>query len=452
MHAPEETIAAISTPSGRGAIGIVRLSGPEALSCALSLFKMRANGRIQPGRAHLGNIVAAAPEGAVLDVGYLTYHPAGRSYTGEDVVELSCHGSPVVLEAILAHLLAGGAVAADAGEFTYRAVLNGRMDLAQAEGVRDLIAASTREAAAVAGAQLRGRLSREVAAMRDELVEAISRAEAALEFAEEPDVMAVQADLAGRIGRLGGEVRRFVATYRRGRMLREGARVVLAGRPNAGKSSLFNRLLADERAIVSSEPGTTRDFISERIDLDGIPVTLIDTAGLRQGAHGVEGEGVERTRRLVDDSDIVLLLCPCDAEPDEADRELLRATGSRALLVASKSDLAAVRPRETGAAWPVSSRTGDGIPALLTAMKTALVGEDASDAGRTIVTDARHHEALRRCATRLESAGGALDAGQSEEVALVDLYAALEHLGEILGTVGRDAIYDRIFSTFCIGK
>ncbi len=395
-------------------------------------------------------------KGRVLDVGYMTFHPAGRSYTGEDVVELTCHGSPVILEAILARLLAAGAVAAHAGEFTYRAVLNGRMDLAQAEGVRDLIAASTREAAAVARDQLLGGLSREVACMRDDLVDTISRAEAALEFAEEPDVMAVQGDLASRIQRLNDQVARFIASYRRGRMLREGARVVLAGRPNAGKSSLFNRILATERAIVSAEPGTTRDFISERIDLEGIPVTLIDTAGLRRGAAGVEGEGVERARRLVEESDIVLLLCPSDAAPDDADRALLGACGPRALLVASKSDLAGGEPpgwgTEARAARPVSATTGDGIPELLSAMKTALVGENADDAGRTIVTDARHHEALRRCAARLESAGRALASGQSEEIALVDLYAALEDLGEITGAVTREAIYDRIFSTFCIGK
>jgi len=457
MHSPDDTIAAISTPPGRGAIGIVRLSGPDALSHALSVFQMRSNDLdVSPARAYLGRFIDAADHGKVLDTGYMTYHPAGRSYTGDDVVELSCHGSPVILEAILGRLLAAGSVAALAGEFTYRAVLNGRLDLAQAEGVRDLIAASTREAASVAQSQLRGDLSREVARMLDTLVETISRAEAALEFAEEPDVAAANHDLVRGVSGLMTEMEAFLSSYRRGRMLREGARVVLAGRPNAGKSSLFNRLLRHERAIVSPEPGTTRDFISERIDLDGIPVTLIDTAGLRDNAAGVEGEGVDRARRLTGDSDLVLLLCPCDDAPDDADRALLEGGGGRVLLVASKSDLG----RATGPGWvshgpaplEVSAGTGAGLDHLHAAIAAALSGGDRSPAGRAIITDARHHEALRRCASGLDRARRAVEAGQSEEVVLVDLYAALEHLGEITGMVTRDAIYDRIFSTFCIGK
>ena len=454
MHPPEETIVALSTPPGRGAIGMIRLSGPDALAMAGRLLKLRANARIEPGRTILGTI-CARDNGEELDTGYVTYQPAGRSYTGDDVIELTCHGNPVLVERILGEVIGLGAKPAERGEFTYRAVLNGRLDLAQAEAVADLIAAPTQRAAVAAREQVRGELSRRIESMREALLDAIGRAEAAIEFGEEPDVASADCALDARIATLAGQVEAFVATYRRGRLLREGASVVLAGRPNAGKSSLFNRLLRTERAIVDADPGTTRDFLSERIDLDGVPVTLIDTAGLTERATGVEREGVERSRCQIESADLVLLLCPHGEALNEADRRLLSGAGSKVLLLASKRDLHAGNgngaPSERDA-LSISAKTGAGLDELRRSILDALTEAPAPAQGELLLTNARHHEALVACRERLRGARAALAAGATEEIALVDLYAGLKHLEEITGAVSMDAIYERIFSTFCVGK
>ena len=449
MHPPEETIVALSTPPGRGAIGMIRLSGPDALAMAEGIVKLRVNTRIEAGRTALGTI--RSRDGQDLDTGYLTYQPAGRSYTGEDVIELTCHGNPVLVERILEELIASGAKPAERGEFTYRAVLNGRIDLAQAEGIADLIAAPTGEAARAAREQVRGDLSRRIEAMHEALLEAIGRAEAALEFGEEPDVAAADCALDGRIATLSEQVDAFVATYRRGRLLREGATVVLAGRPNAGKSSLFNRLLRTERAIVDAKPGTTRDFLSERIDLDGIPVTLVDTAGLGEAGTEIERQGIQRSHGQIERADLVLLLCPYGDALEESDRHLLSAAESKVLLVTSKSDLAGVNGNGTGGV-SVSAKTGAGLAGLRRMIVDALSDAPAPTQHELLVTNARHHEALVACRERLRSARAALGAGATEEIALVDLYAGLKHLEEITGAVSMDAIYERIFSTFCVGK
>ena len=454
MHPPEETIVALSTPPGRGAIGMIRISGPDALAMAGRLLKVRAHARIEPGKTILGTI-CARDNGEELDTGYVTYQPAGRSYTGEDVIELTCHGNPVLVERILGEVIGLGAKPAERGEFTYRAVLNGRLDLAQAEAVADLIAAPTQRAAIAAREQVRGELSRRIDSMREALLDAIGRAEAAIEFGEEPDVASADCALDARIAALAGQVEAFVATYRRGRLLREGASVVLAGRPNAGKSSLFNRLLRTERAIVDADPGTTRDFLSERIDLDGVPVTLIDTAGLTEQATGVEREGVERSHRQIESADLVLLLCPHGEALSEADHRLLSGTGSKVLLLASKWDLHAGNgngSQSEGDALSISAKTGAGLDELRRSILDALTKAPAPAQGELLLTNARHHEALVACRERLRGALAALAAGATEEIALVDLYAGLKHLEEITGAVSMDAIYERIFSTFCVGK
>jgi len=451
MHPPEETIVALSTPPGRGAIGMIRLSGPDALAVAQSILKLRANAQIEPGKTLLATI--RGRDGEDLDTGYVTYQPAGRSYTGEDVIELTCHANPVLVERILEELIASGARPAERGEFTYRAVLNGRIDLAQAEGVADLIEAPTGQAARAAREQVRGDLSRRIDSMREVLLDAIGRAEAALEFGEEPDVATADCALDGRIAALSEQVEAFVATYRRGRLLREGATVVLAGRPNAGKSSLFNRLLHTERAIVDAKPGTTRDFLSERIDLDGIPITLVDTAGLGAAGDEIERQGMQRSHGQIEKADLVVLLCPYGDALGESDRHLLTAAGSKVLPVTSKSDLAGVNGNGNGTGGVfVSAKTGAGLAELRHLIVDALSNAPAPTQRELLVTNARHHEALVACRDRLRSARAALGAGATEEIALVDLYAGLKHLEEITGAVPMDAIYDRIFSTFCVGK
>ena len=449
MHPPETTIAALSTPPGRGGIAILRLSGPDALRIATRVFHGRLNTRIQPGRATLGRFRSPAG-GEELDTGYLTLHPAGRSYTGQESVELSCHASPAIVERLLSALLESGATAADPGEFTYRAVLNGRLDLAQAEAVRDLINAPTASSARLAYAQLRGGLSREIGAVRELLVDVVCRAEAGLEFAEEQEIFPSRGELARRIDEVAASIDRFLSSYRRGRLLSRGAMVVLAGRPNSGKSSLFNALLRLDRAIVSDQPGTTRDFLSEMIDLEGMPVTLVDTAGLRPDAGGLEAEGIKRTRRQMEVADLILVLCPCDETPDDEDHALVQQAAGRAVLVASKSDL----PRRpwTSEAHAVSAMTGAGIENLHAVIAGALGATASLSVEEVLVTDARHNDALQRCRARLAAAQEGIAAGAPEEVVLVDLHAALEHLGEITGKVSLEEMYDRIFSTFCIGK
>ena len=462
MHPPDETIVALSTPPGRGGIGVIRLSGPRALACAVEVFSAAGGRAVTPGRVSYGSIHPRSPdrrpdetEALELDTGYLTWHPAGRSYTGEDVVELSCHGSPVVVGQILESLLAAGARAAHPGEFTYRAVLNGRLDLAQAEGVRDLINAATPLAARVAADQVRGGLSLRLAGIREELVEIVCSAEAALEFAEEPDVAAAGNRLAARLEAVAGGVELFVSSYRRGRLLREGARVVLAGRPNAGKSSLFNRLLREQRAIVSPDPGTTRDFISERIDLDGVPVTLIDTAGLNSAAEGVEAEGVGRSRERIEEADLVVYLLPCDEAPDIGSLKLMDA-GDNSLHVASKSDL---RPAG-GRCWAdqvpgvlrVSATTGEGVDRLRSAISHALARSETLGSEQILITDARHHDALTQCLASIHEARAACLSGATEEIILVPLNTALKQLGEITGETKQTEIMARIFTSFCVGK
>jgi len=463
VRSPDDTIVALSTPAGRGAIALLRLSGPDAAACAAKVFRAGLRRRqegapdvsaatLEPGRAILGLFFPLAG-GEPIDSGYLTLFSVGRSYTGQEMVELTCHASPVVVQALLEELARAGARPADAGEFTYRALLNRRLDLAQAEGVRDLIEAGTRAAASVAARQVRGELSRRLDGFKESLVDAICRAEAAVEFSEEPDVQAEGHDLAASLAVLRARVRQFLATYRQGRLLRDGASIVLAGRPNAGKSSLYNSLLDSQRAIVTDEPGTTRDFLAERVDIGGIPVTLVDTAGLREVSAGVERLGVQRSREWIERGDLVLLLCPVDEPVEPEDQRLLEELGARALLVGSKSDRGLMCwPGPRAADALVSAVTGEGITSLREAIVRTLADVPSLTPDAIVVSHARHHAALEACASALDRAAASQRDGMTEEVALADLHAALRHLTEITEPVSRDEIHDRIFSTFCIGK
>lgn len=456
LHPTDDTIVALSTPLGRGAIGLVRLSGPESLKIARSVFRARGRARIRHAHSAFGTILSRDDSGEI-DSGYLTYYRAGRSYTGEDVVELTCHGSPIVIERILEELIRSGARAARPGEFTYRAVLNGRLDLAQAEGVRDLIDATTADAARVARDQIRGGLSRRIGTLKDALVEIISRGEAAVEFAEEPDVAEGpgRTHLERRLDTLTADLEALLATWRRGRLLKEGATVVIAGRPNAGKSSLFNRLLQRDRAIVAPLPGTTRDYLTECLDLAGIPVSLVDTAGLRETGEAIESQGVAMTRRLTGQADLVLVLVACDDHVTAEDDAFIASLARAPVVVASKSDLRNGHPLPSpGGHDPiaVSAKTGDGVDALFSRIVSRLADAPALSHGEAIVCDVRHQQALSHCHERLKAARAAAATGVSEEIFLVDLYAALRHLEEITGTVTMDAIHERIFSTFCVGK
>jgi tRNA modification GTPase len=375
--------------------------------------------------------------------------PRGHSFTGELTAELWTHGSVAVLQELLHAAVAAGAAAAAPGEFTYRALRSGRLDLARAEAIRDLIAARTRFQAQVAFEQAEGSLSRRLAPLCDELEEWIARGEAAVEFVEESETHLPDGALAGAIDSAIAKCNELVAEYRAGRVVRDGARLVLVGRPNAGKSSLFNRLLEEDRAIVTDVPGTTRDTLEEDLVLEGIPVRLIDTAGLREVRDAIEREGVSRARKALEQADLVLLVLDGSRDPDELERETLAGAGSdRWVAVTNKSDL-----RETGpidGTLAVSARTGEGLVELKSTLRERLVG--AGPLEHPVVTNGRHAAALEAALAGLTRAATAVSERVSEELILEDLKRARADLGAITGEFDVEDLYDRVFSTFCIGK
>jgi tRNA modification GTPase len=441
----DDTIAAISTPPGEGAVAVIRVSGPEAITLARRIF--RSGRELTPRTLHFG---VFAENGERLDEGLLAVFPAPRSYTGENMAEIHCHGGVLVSARILEALLRAGARAAEPGEFTRRAFLNGKMDLTQAEAVMDVIRASTPRALRAAGEQLAGRLGSEVEQIRSALVGVIAHLEAYIDFPEEgidPHVGdALLADLAAVQARITA----LLNTAREGRILREGVRLVLCGRPNAGKSSLLNRLLGFERAIVSATPGTTRDTIEEFASLRGLPFRITDTAGLRETTDEIEREGVVRARRAIENADVVVHVIDASV-PDASE------IAGGEIVVFNKSDL--LPPAEITRltadfpdALAVSSLTGDGLPKLVDAIVSAARGTQAADAPPLAAINARHQACLDRAQASLTQAAADLAAGADPELVAVPLRGALDAIGEIVGATDIEDILGRIFSTFCIGK
>ena len=456
MHDPDATIVAVATPPGRGGVGCVRLSGPRAVEIAGSLFEPATATLPRPGgRPRFGRFKDA--EERALDHGYLVLFAPAGAYTGELTAEMWPHGSPAVLAALVRTAIDRGAEPAGPGEFTYRALRHGRLDLARAEAVRDLVHARTLYQARVAFAQAEGAVSERVRPLGETLEEWIARAEAAVEFADESETHLPAGSFAAAIDGARAACRELLAGFRTGRLVRDGAALVIVGRPNAGKSSLFNRLLARERAIVTEVAGTTRDTLEEQFDLDGIPVRLVDTAGLRSVEDPVEVEGVRRTRQAREEADLVLLVLDGSRDPDPAELgecERARAEGGtgRTVAVLNKCDLE--RGRRGGPALPdlprVSALTGEGVDGLRGALRRCLVG--AGPLEDPIITDARHAAALERARDALDRAAEAQRSGLTEELVLEDLREAMRRLGEITGEFTTEQLYDRIFSTFCIGK
>jgi tRNA modification GTPase len=456
-----DTIVAIATPPGRGGIGVIRLSGPDALRIARAVVgEGGARALEHPNTAAVVDLVDPRDRTEALDRAVVTAFHAPRSYTGEDVVEISCHGSPVVLDAALEVLLAAGARVATPGEFTLRAFLNGRVDLTQAEAVRDLVDAQTRHQAHRAQRQLRGELSRRLAPLKERLLGLIVHLESTVEFVEDDIEPEGRAALEAELAAAAADLAALTATYRLGRLVAEGISVALVGAPNAGKSSIFNILLRFERAIVTPVPGTTRDLVSERVELGGLPLRLVDTAGLRDTEDVVERIGVERTRTAIADADLVVVVVDAAEAEDGPTRELLDATeGLDRLAVWNKVDLAAPPAwldelaAERGVSRVrASAATGEGIESLRTAILEAVGGRGGVEQDGILVTNARHHALLQRASGHLTEAARALGAGFSEEIALVGLHGALRDLGELTGETAIDDILNRIFSTFCIGK
>ena len=431
---------------------MIRMSGANAIAIAKQLSGLD---ELEPRHATLTHLRRAKSDD-VLDHVLVTCFPAPHSLTGEDVVEISCHGSPAVVRSIIDATLQLGAVLAGPGEFTLRALANGKINLAQAEAIRDLIAAQTEAAVRQASRQLNGELSNALGPLKEKLLEVIVLLESALEFVEE-DIPAPRAnEIDDDLAAVAAGVKKLSESYRAGRLLQEGIRVAITGRPNVGKSSLFNSLMERERAIVTDIPGTTRDTLSEAIDLEGIPVILTDTAGLRETTDGIETLGIERTRRAIGDSDLVLVVLDGSAELGPSDRDLLRQTANaRRLVVMNKSDLPSFDASSCCAedlrAINVSARTGEGLATLRNAILASLDGNGLED-GSLLITNARHHDLLCSTQRELEAARIALLARHSEELVLVPLHNALRLLGQITGETTTEDILSQIFATFCIGK
>src|SRR5579862_8330765 len=406
-----DTITAVSTPPGRGGIGIVRLSGPEAASIAAQLVVLRQP--MEHGRARLAEILDAPDAGGErIDEAVVTFFVAPNSYTAEDLVEIAGHGSPVVLDLLLRRALDLGARLAEPGEFTQRAFLAGKIDLTQAEAVRDLIEAQTLTQARQAASQMGGALSRRVQPVKQDLVELIAQLEAGIDFAEDDIDVTPQAEIARRIAELLPPLAALEASFARGRIVHDGLTMAIVGRPNAGKSSLFNRLVERDRAIVTATPGTTRDLVTERISLDGIPLELVDTAGLRDAVEEVEQLGIARSREALADAALVVVVLDATQPLNDEERRLLNAVRERpALVVINKSDLStgdqvqfrliSAECAEAGV-LSTSALTGEGIPSLRERILSLATGGAASEPG--MLTSLRHQQAIATARSALADA------------------------------------------------
>lgn len=447
MFFTDDTIVAIATPPGRGGIGVVRLSGPAAASIAA---RLTARASFEPRHATLTAVLGAG--GAPIDRAVVTFFPSPHSYTGEDVVELSAHGSPVVLDAIVAAGVAAGARLANPGEFTLRAHLHGRIDLVQAEAIAELIDAVTPLQARIAFDQLEGTLTSQLKAIDAALLEIIAPLEASLDFPEEGYHFLASRDTARAMDAVLASIDALLSDASRGRLIREGLTVAIVGRPNAGKSSLFNRLAGAARAIVTAVPGTTRDLLTERVDIGGVPFTLVDTAGLRATAtDAIEEEGIARARQAVAAADVVLVVLDRSQPIATETRDLLAETGARARVVAaSKSDLPPAWEASTFGALAVSSLTDEGIGGLRKALLDAAGLEALRD--RAPVANLRHAGLLERAREGIARARAAATEGVPEEFVLADLHEARARFDEITGARPQDEVLRLIFERFCIGK
>jgi tRNA modification GTPase len=489
----DDTIVAIATPPGRGGIGVVRLAGPEARAIAQPMLSLSRE--LEPNRAircdliessptHVGTdaFVRATERSSVaadtpttqarIDEVVVTYFAKPHSYTTDDIVEISAHGSPVVLRHIVELSLARGARLAEPGEFTLRAFLNGRLDLTQAEAVRDLIDSQTLFQAKVAAQQLEGALSNRLKPIKRKLVDLIALLEAGIDFAEDDISIASDATILDCIAQLKTPLVQLAATFTYGKIVHQGLTLAIVGRPNVGKSSLFNRLVERERAIVTAQPGTTRDLVSETVAIGGIPVELVDTAGIRRALDEAESIGIQKSMEALADADLVLVVIDKTQLLSDEDRELLtQAEGRPAIVVENKSDLRPTRrdsrprlssPAEPGRVSsteppspphiPTSALTGEGIPALRAAILHHVAGDSSVQQESGFLTSVRHQKLVNDALTSLDAATNAVVARVPHEMLLLDLYGALRPLDEITGVTTTDDILNLIFSTFCIGK
>lgn len=466
MKTHHDTIAAVSTPPGVGGIGIVRVSGPEAEEIGRKLFRPAGPvDSLESHRVYHGDIVS--PTEAVIDEVLAVLMRGPRSYTGEDILEIHCHGGPAVVLAVLNAVLKAGARAAKNGEFTERAFLNDRLDLAQAEAVMDLISARTEEYLEKAVSHLKGGLSRQIASLRDSVLDLLARTEVLLDFPEDMPEDATagaglpfERDVIRSIEGLSAQTATLLATYSEGKLLRDGLDVVIAGRTNVGKSSLLNHLLGEERAIVTPIPGTTRDFIAESIVVRGIPMKLTDTAGIRASGDLIERKGIEKVWEKLADADLVIFLLDGSMPLSDQDREIAVKIGEKRIVTAvnkndlpkrlSDEDIQAVLPGAVPV-W-ISAKYGDGVADLKERLHCAALGGKKTGRGEAVISNVRHKAALEKAQEMLAAAKKNILEGQPPELSACDLREAADALGDIIGVTTSEDVLDRIFSKFCIGK
>jgi tRNA modification GTPase len=485
----DDTIVAIATPPGRGGIGVVRIAGPEARIIAAPMLRLKHD--LEAGRAILGELVepcghepltgeelasnphALSPgtlswashlqqhgrdhnQSQRIDDVVVTYFAKPHSYTTDDIIEISAHGSPVVLRHVVDLALARGARLAEPGEFTMRAFLNGRIDLTQAEAVRDLIESQTLYQAQVAAQQLEGALSRRLQPIKQKLVELIALLEAGIDFAEDDVSVAPAEQILQRLAEVRAPLEKLCSSFTYGKLVHDGLTLAIVGRPNVGKSSLFNRLVERDRAIVTATPGTTRDLVSETVALDGIPVRLVDTAGIRHARDEAESIGIAKSMEILADADLVLVVLDSSEPFEEEDRQLLEKVGQRpGILVENKADISSSQFLVPGSQLRrvrASALTSEGIPELRAEILRHVGGEHRGQCETGFLTQTRHQGLVRCSLAALEAATSAVASWIPHEMVLLDLYSALRALDEITGATSNDDILNLIFSRFCIGK
>ena len=451
MIGKQDTICALATPNGIGAIGMIRLSGPKSVSIVSEVFSKSLLDKTSH-TTHFGTIANKSHE--LIDEVLVTIFAHGMSFTGEQSVEISCHGSPYIQQQLIQVLLDSGARMAEPGEFTQRAFLNGKMDLSQAEAVADLIASQSKSAHGIALKQLRGRFSNELKELREKLINFASLVELELDFAEEDVEFADRTQLKSLVEEVLNYITRLAQSFDLGNAIKNGVPVAIVGAPNTGKSTLLNQLLGDDRAIVSTIEGTTRDIIEETLNIDGILFRLIDTAGIRDGAEEVEAMGIERSLQKIEQATIVLCLADASNKKSVAEvqawtHELReRHPDKKIFMIANKMDLGSVVQNE---AFVISAKNGENIVDL----KSKLVEEMKGDfnlANDTIVSNARHYDALIKTADALKTAKKAIESNTTGDFIAMDIRQAMFDLGQITGDISTDDLLGNIFSKFCIGK
>jgi tRNA modification GTPase len=451
----DDTIVAIATPPGRGGIGVVRLAGPEARNIALTMLHLKHE--IGPGRSIFGELIDTNQSSTDrIDEIVVTYFAKPHSYTTDDVIEISAHGSPVVLAHIVELSLARGARLAEPGEFTMRAFLNGRIDLTQAEAVRDLIESQTLYQAKVAAQQMGGALSQRLQPIKQKLVNLIATLEAGVDFAEDDVSVLPNDQILARIAEVRSPLEELARSFAYGKIVHEGFTLAIVGRPNVGKSSLFNCLVERERAIVTATPGTTRDLVSETVSIGGIPVRLVDTAGIRHALDEAESIGIRKSMEALADADLVLVVIDSSLPVTTDDQELLdQVEGRAAIVVQNKVDIASSQFSGLSsrlASVQTSATTGRGIAELRTEILRQVGGGSSNLTGAGFLTNLRHQDLVNKSLAALDAARTAIANKIPHEMLLLDLYSSLRPLDEITGSTTTDDILNLIFSTFCIGK